>query len=177
VLGIVLPGVARPIATPIGNVVLSIGVVHERIVVIYVYVVVSAPPAVATPSAASPSRPNRQPNTEGYSRACDISARGRIVDRRIWIYGRAVNNRGIVTGHVHNIRFALLDDDHLLALDYLGFHLHLLVGFQIPSALCLGAHPLYGVHHGGLLCQNGISEVCGPLDVVREAFDNVRKGS
>jgi len=52
-LGIVLPGVvAGSVATSIGYVVLSVRVIHKRIVIIYVYIVISAPAAVATPPAA-----------------------------------------------------------------------------------------------------------------------------
>jgi hypothetical protein len=49
---------------PVANV-LPVGVIHERIVVINVYIIVSSPTAVAAPSpAATPSRSNGHSNAE-----------------------------------------------------------------------------------------------------------------
>jgi hypothetical protein len=154
---------------------LPIRVVHKCVIIINIYIIVAAPSAITAPSAA-PSRAYRHTNTEGNGHAGGVIARRWVVDRRVRIYRRAVNNRGIITGNIDNVRFGLLYYDYLLALDYSSFNRHLLVGLQIPRALRLGAHPLYGVHHVGLLCQNGVTKVCRPLDVVRKPFDDIGKG-
>jgi hypothetical protein len=64
VLAIVLPGVAsRSISAPIRNVILPIRVVHERVIIINVYIIVATPPAIATPSAA-PGRSDCHPDAK-----------------------------------------------------------------------------------------------------------------
>jgi hypothetical protein len=46
---------------------------------------------------------------------------------------------------------------------------------QTPVIARPGAHPLYRVHHIGLLLQERISQVCGPPDVAREHRHGVGK--
>jgi len=67
-----------------------------------------------------------------------------------------------------------LDNDDFLLLDYLGFHLLLLVGLQGALVLRLLAHPLDRTHHVGLLGQKRIAQLGGPLNVVAQTFDQIR---
>jgi hypothetical protein len=153
VLGIVLPRVvARSIATAVGNIVLPIGVIHERVVVINVYRVVAAPSTVATPSAATPGSSNGHSNSKRDRHASRVVARRRISDGRVGIRRRAVDYRGIVTGNVNDVGLGLFDHDDAFVFDGLCLNLHLFVGLQIARIFCFHTHTLHGVHYVGLLC-------------------------
>jgi hypothetical protein len=67
----------------------------------------------------------------------------------------------------------LLDNDHLLALNCLGFDLLVFIRHQSSFALCRHAHPLDGVHHIALLREKRVTEIRGPLNVVGEAFHHI----
>jgi hypothetical protein len=67
----------------------------------------------------------------------------------------------------------LLDYNHLLALNCLGFDLLVFIRHQSSFALRHQAHPLDGVHHIGLLRKKGVTEIGGPLNVVCQAFHHV----
>ena len=165
-LGIVLPAVAAgSIATPVRNVILPIRVIHKGVVIINVYIVVAPPSAIAAPSAA-PSRAYHHPHTERNRHAGGVVARRRIGDGRIGVCRRSVYDSRFVAGNVHNVGLRLLDYNYALVFDYLRFYVLLLRGFEVPLLLCLSTHALHRLHHVGLLCQNGVSEVCRPLDVV-----------
>jgi hypothetical protein len=69
----------------------------------------------------------------------------------------------------------LFNHHHTFIFDDLCFYLHLLSGLQVSLLLCLLAHTLYCVHDVGLLCEYGISKICGPLDVIGKSLDNVRE--
>jgi hypothetical protein len=58
----------------------------------------------------------------------------------------------------------------------LSFDFLLLAGFQIPIVLRFLAHPLYGIHHIRLLSQKSVTEISGPLNVIRQAIRNIGKG-
>jgi hypothetical protein len=180
-LSIVLP-VAAATATAAGLLggavtrVLPVAVFNKIIIVIYVDVVVSSPTAVAAPTSA-------HRGAHGYAHAerkchsgCVIPSR-RIVDGWIGIGSGAVNHYGVIAGNVDNLRIGLFDHDHLLVFHHLGFNFHLLCGFQIPLLLGLRPHALHSIHNIGLLGQNSIAKVSRPLDVFREPFDDIRKGS
>jgi hypothetical protein len=64
-----------------------------------------------------------------------------------------------------HLRVGLLNNDHLLVLNCLGFYFHLFVRLQ---ALILGllAHALDRVHHIRLLRQESVPQVGCPLNVV-----------
>jgi hypothetical protein len=69
----------------------------------------------------------------------------------------------------------LLDYNNLLGFNDLGLDLLLFVGFQIALFLGLRSHPLYRFHHVILLNQESVTQLGGPLDVVREPLDHVRE--
>jgi len=71
----------------------------------------------------------------------------------------------------------LFDHDHGLAFDDLGFHLLLLVRFQVAFILSLLAHALHGIHHVALLRQERVAQIGGPLDVVCQALYHVGQTS
>jgi hypothetical protein len=165
-LGIVLPAVAAgSIAAPVRNVILPIRVIHKVVIVIDIYIVVTSPSAVATPSA-TPSRAYHHPHTERNRHAGSVVARRRVGDGRIGICRGPIHHCRFVAGDVHNVGLRLLDYNYALVFDYLRFYFLLLCGFEVPLLLCLSTHALHRFHHVGLLCQNGVSEVCRPLDVV-----------
>jgi hypothetical protein len=64
----------------------------------------------------------------------------------------------------------LLDHDDTLALDDLGFHILLLSRFQVAIVLGFFAHALHGIHHTTLLGQKPVTQVRGPLNIVRQAL-------
>ncbi len=66
------------------------------------------------------------------------------------------------------MRIGLFDYDDALVFDDLGFHLLLLGGFQSAFFLGLLAHALNGIHDVALLCQKGVAEISGPLNVVSQ---------
>ena len=128
-LGIVLPAVvAGSVAASIGNVVLPVRVVNERIIIIYVYIVVASPAAVAAPSAA-PSGAHHHPHTKRNRHPGSVVARRRISDGWVGVRRRSVDNCGFVARNVHDIGLCLLNYDDLLVLHNLSFDLHLIVGF------------------------------------------------
>ena len=152
--------------------VLPVAVVDEVIVVIYVDVVVASPPGSIAPAAA-PERAHRDADAEPDRDTGSVVARGWIVDRRIRINRRAVNDDGVVGRDVDHLRIGLLDDDDLSAFDDLSRDLLLLGGLQVARGRSLLSHALHGVHHVVLLRQEGIAEVGRPLDVVGQALDDV----
>jgi hypothetical protein len=155
VLRIVLPIVTAPgaISRPIADVVnvLSIRIIHEIVIIIYIYIVISAPSAITAPTSAAPGRSNSHANSERNRHARGVVAGGRVGNRRVRIRGSTVNNYRVVAGNVDHIGLGLLDHDHAFVLDDLCFYFHLLVGFQVALLLGLRAHALHSVHHVGLL--------------------------
>jgi hypothetical protein len=178
-LGVVLPVATATATATLGGAVtgiLPIAVIYEIVTIIYIYIVIPSPSAVAAPSAA-------KGGTHGYAHSERKSHSGcvipswRIVDGWIGIGRGAVNHYGVIAGNVDNLRVGLFDHDHLLAFHHLRFNFHLLCGFQIPLLLGLRPHALHSIHDIGLLGQNNIAKVRRPLDVIREPFDDIRKGS
>jgi hypothetical protein len=95
---------AAAIATDIGAVAaLDIGVAVE--IVIHVDVDVTAAPTTAPAPAAAPGRAHRDTDAEGYSARCyncSGSVVRRVVDRRIGISRRAVDDSGVIGRHIHH---------------------------------------------------------------------------
>ncbi len=145
-------------------------------VVIHVDIdVVATPAATPTPATAPPCGTHRNTDskgdcTRGNHSSCRIR---RIVNRRIRIGRRAVNDCGIVAGHIDDLWIRLLDDDHLLVLHRLRLDLELLARLQCARALCLLAHALYRVHDVSLLRQECIAEVGSPLNVICKSLHHV----
>ena len=63
----------------------------------------------------------------------------------------------------------------LLLSTTLRLHLLLLGRLEVARILRLPAHPLHGVHHVGLLREEGVAEIGRPLDVVGEPLHDVGK--
>jgi hypothetical protein len=149
---------------------------NESVVVIYIYIIVTSPSAVAAP-AATPCSSHGYANAERKSHSGGIIASWRIVNGWIGINGGAVYHYRIIAGNVDYLGVSLFDYDHLFIFHRLGFYLQLLAGLQVALLLGLRAHALHGIHYVGLLGQNGISEIGRPLDVICKPFDDIRKGS
>ena len=144
----VVPISAVDVGVPISTV--DVGIFHIIIIVIYGYVVIAAavsPAGVATPSSATPGRANGQSDAERNGCAGNVGARRRVVDGRIGIHRWAVDHDRVVGGNIHDLWIGLLNHDDGFTFHRLGFHLHLLVGFQVPGALSLHAHTLDRIHH------------------------------
>jgi hypothetical protein len=139
----------------LGGAVAYVGVAIEIVVAVDGDVVAS--PTSSTAPTAAPERPHRDADAEGNSQACWVIPCRRIVDGRVRIDRRAVNNHRIVGGHVHHLRIGLFDNDDTLVFDDLGFYFLLLGGFQIAFILGLLAHPLNGLHDVALLCKERVA--------------------
>ena len=100
----------------------------------------------------------------------------RVVDGRVRVDRRAVDDRRAVRRHVDDLRVRRLDDDDFLRLDDLRLDLLLLGRLQGVVVLRLLPHPLAGVHDVGLLGEEGVAEVGRPLDVVGEPLHGVGEG-
>jgi hypothetical protein len=69
----------------------------------------------------------------------------------------------------------LLNHNDLLGFHYLRLNRLLVAGLQIARTLRLLSHALRSIHHLRLLRQEGIPEVRGPLDVIRQALHHIGK--
>jgi hypothetical protein len=178
VLRIVLPRVSAALAVvyvlSIGDIVDAIGVIYEVIVVVYGDVVVASPVGVVAPATA-PRRPHRDTNAERNGHSCDDRSCRGIYNRRIRIDRWTVDHGRVVTGNVNNLRAGLLNDHNSFTFDNFCLYLHLFVRLQIPCAFCLGAHALHRIHYIVLLRKEGVPQVRGPLDVLGQLLDCIRK--
>jgi hypothetical protein len=83
------------------------------VVIVDCDVVVAAPPATPAP-ASTPCRSHRQPHTKRYRHTSSVVAGWRVVDWRIRVYRRAIDDSRVVARHIHNLGISLLNDDNLL---------------------------------------------------------------
>lgn len=151
----------------------NVGIPVEVIVDVDVHVVV-APTTAPTPSTA-PHGAHRDTHAERNCHACGVITWGRIVNRRVWINGRAIHDDGVVGRNVNDFGVRLLDDDHFFLLDNLGLYFLLVARFQVARLFGFFPHALHGFHHVSLLGKEGIPQVRRPLDVVRKPFCHVRQ--
>jgi hypothetical protein len=152
--------------------VLPVGIPDEVIVVVDVDIVVTAAPTVTTaPTTSAPKGSHGDANAEGDRHSCCVVADRRIDDGRICVDRSAIDDRGIVAGHINHFRTGLLDNDDLLALDCLDFDLLLLGRLQVALVLSDFAHMLHGSHYIVLLREERVPQVGGPLDVLGQQFD------
>src|SRR6267142_1868581 len=132
--------------------------------------VASAAPVIA-PASDGPAR------TEGETRRdharADIGRVTEVIGLIVRIGPGSVNRRRIVVRHVHRIGIGRLDDDRLLAFLRLNPDLLLPGGDQLLVVIGLGAQALDRVHHIRLLCQHGIAQVLGPVDLVAHHRNDV----
>jgi hypothetical protein len=120
--------------------------------VIYIDVnIIASPTGVPSPAATTPEGAHRKACTP-RNRSARVIAGRRIINRRIWINRRTVNDDRIVARYVDNFRIRLLNNNNLFFLNHLGFHFHLLTGFQVPLVLSFLTHPLHSIHDVTLLC-------------------------
>jgi hypothetical protein len=122
-----------------------------------------------------PRGADRQADAERDRAGRDDGARRnrRIVDRRVGVDRRAVDDYRVVGRNIDDLRVRRLDDDDRLLLDDLRLDRLLLGRLERPGPLGLLAHPLDGIHDVGLLREERVAEFGGPLDVVPEALDDV----
>jgi len=161
--------IRRARATDVATVpAIDIAVPAEIVVVIDVDVV-ATPTASPSPST-TPERSHHHANTEGDRHPRRVIAPGRVIDGRIWINRRTINDNRIIRRHVQDFRAGRLNDDDVLLLDDLRFDFLLFRGFQMPFVLRLLAHALYSIHKVRLLSQECISQIGRPLNVVGKPF-------
>jgi hypothetical protein len=174
-LGIVLPTtVTTSTAVDIGPVsAVDIRVAVEIIVIVYGYIVISSPAAVIAPASA-PGGSHSETDPEGKGHASRIVPRRWIRNGRIWVGWRAVHDSGVIAGNVDDLWIGLFDDDYVFAFDNLCLDFHLLARLQVPLIFGLRAHSLHSLHYVGLLGKESVAEIGSPLNVIRQAFDNVR---
>jgi len=73
------------------------------------------------------------------------------------------------------LRVGRLNDDYLLAFDRLDLDFLLLAGLQFSAVLGFLPHALHSIHHFGLLLEDGIAQILGPLEVAVEELQGIRK--
>jgi hypothetical protein len=172
-LGIVLPVVPAAVANIVG----AIAAVHVRIavkvvVVIDCDVVIASPVGVPTPTS-TPSGSHGHSHSERKRHACGVISCRRVVNWRIGIDGRAINYCRVIARDVYDFGVGLLNYDNRLIFYNFGLDLHLLIGLEISRFFCFRAHALHGVHDVTLLREEGVTEVCGPLNVVSQELHHV----
>jgi hypothetical protein len=134
----------------------DVRVAVEVVVVIDIDIVVAAPTAAPTPTA-TPKGPHHDADAKGNCYSRGIVSRRRIIDGRVRVYRRTVDDDGIIRRHVYDLGIGLLDHDYTLVLDGLGFHLLLFSRLQIALILGFLAHALHGIHDVALLRQKRIA--------------------
>ena len=134
----------------------DVRVAVEVVVVVDIDIIVAAPSAAPTPTA-TPKGPHHDADTKGNCYSRGVVSRRRIIDGRVRVYRRTVDDDGIIRRHIYDLRIRLLDHDHTLVLDGLGFHLLLLSRLQIALILGFLAHALHGIHDVALLRQKRIA--------------------
>src|SRR5438477_13017019 len=130
---------------------------HKIIIIVNIYIIVSAPATVAAP-APTHRRPNHHPDTKRDSHASGVISRWRVGNWRVGVRRCAVDDDGVIAGDIDDFGFRLLNDNDVLAFDSLCFYLYLLSRLQISLFLGLGSHALHSIHHVRLLGQTGISK-------------------
>jgi hypothetical protein len=153
---------------------LNIAVAIEVVVVVNGNIVVAAPTGTPTITAA-PRRSDHHAHAKRDRRACCVITDWGICDGRIRINRCTINDSRVVAGYVHDFRTRRLNHDNLFAFDDLRFDLLLLRTLEVPFLLRLGTHALNGIHHFALLSEECVAEICRPLDVFGELFDQVGK--
>ena len=137
-LRIVLPVVAaagRQGAGPVYIARVDVPSIDIRVVIVADVVVVDinvdvavSPPAVVTPTAVV-VRTDGEPDPKGDRNARSVITGWRVVNRRIGVDGRSINDHGIIGRHVNDLWIGLLNDNYGLRFYYFRFHSLLLGGF------------------------------------------------
>ena len=126
-LWVVLELVSSTRILPITDVVLSVAdVIAVEVVVVIDVDVPAAIPVAVTPPVVGDPRAKDYPGPQRQSHTGIIT---RIGIRVVWISRGPVDHRGIVGRNINDARVSLLNHDHLLFTDGLGFDLLFLAGF------------------------------------------------
>ena len=148
-------------AVPCGVAVVCAAVIHDR------RAMPAAIPTAVAPAAASTAHhgPYGDSNAESNDGGGGDVARG-IIRSHI---GRAVNNRRVVHGNVHNLWIGRLNHDDLRRLLH---DSHLGRGLEIAGGLGFRAQGLDGCHDLSLLIVKGLSQRGSPGEIVRQIGEN-----
>jgi hypothetical protein len=158
--------IVRPVTAALSRSIIDVVSVAAGVDVVSVEIVVvvdghiAATVPIAVPPATSPRRAHGNTGSESQQPIT------RWVRIRIRIRGRTVNYGRAVLGNVNDFRICRFNLNHLLIVYGLGFDRLLCGRFQIPVALRLSSHPLYRIHHVGLLSEEGITQVHCPRNVL-----------
>src|SRR5580700_11917291 len=164
-LRIVLPVVAaagRQGAGPVDIACVDVSPIDIRVVVVaYVIIVdvdvdVAASPATVIAPTAAVIGTDGKSDPEGDRNARSVITGRRVVNRRIGVDGRSVNDNGIIGRHINDLWIGLLNDNYGLRLYDLRLHGLLLGGFQVSCIHGLLAHALHRIHHITLLREEGV---------------------
>src|SRR5678816_1597472 len=146
------------------------------VVVAYEVVVVSDVDIVAAPTTA-PSPTTTQTNSNRDARPVPDRRTTVIASVKSWIWIRpsSPNKHWVIRRHIDHFRTGLLNHHVALSFDLLCFDLDLLIRLQLASFFRFRTCLLYCVHHVRLLGQEGVSEVCGPIDILRKSLNDSRQ--
>ena len=107
---------------------LDVRVAVKIVVVIDGDVVVTAVPPAAVPPPSPPHCTHSYPDAEGNRHSGRVVARRWIGNGRVGVGWRTIHHGRVIAGNVNDLGIGLFDHNHLLALDRLGFNLHLFGG-------------------------------------------------
>src|SRR5205085_6411444 len=103
----------------------------------------------------------------GYRHSGSIVPGWRIVNRRVRIDWKSVDNRWLIDWNINNIRAGWFNHDYISAVASCLTNLLLRRGLQVTLRISFGAHALDGIHHIRLLSEKSVPQICCPLDVTR----------
>src|SRR6516165_5112452 len=127
----------------------------------------AVPPATAdTAHHRSDSDSGAEPNYPGSRYVASGVRRSYIAGNHI---RSAVNNRGVVLRHIHNLRIRGLNNNGLWRLLH---HGELCAGLEIALCFRLRAKRLNGCHHFGLLVVISLSERRSPGEILRHVIEH-----
>ena len=154
-LWVVLKLVTSARILPVADIVSTVvDVIPIKVVVVIDVDVAATIPIAITPPIVGDTCPNQDTSSEGETHSRIVT---RIAIRIVRIGRRPIDHGGIVGWDINGLRVRLLDNDHLFVPRGLRRHLLFLAGLKVPFGLGFAAHPLDGIHHIRLLCQEGVS--------------------
>jgi hypothetical protein len=131
----------------------------------------SAP--VVTARSPIPERITRAKSNSGPDDTGGDVARLRKIIRRVGrIWPAAIDDGGVVVGHIDSIGRGGLDHNHLLALFFLDSDILLFVRHQLVVGNSLRSQALDRVHYVRLLRQNSVAQLLGPIELLAHQREN-----